>query len=68
MHFNCKQYKQSLQDTGDMALQNVTVEERCPTVSDIIDIQISNYINIAANDCEYSGSEEELIVNYIRTF
>ena len=34
LYLNSEQYKQRLQDTGDMALKNVIVEEQFLTVAD----------------------------------
>ena len=49
-------------DTGDMALKNVTDEDKCPTVAEILEIPIYNYITLDANNYGYSGSAEYLIV------
>ena len=35
-----------------------------PTVADLMDSPLAQYITLAANDCGYSGTAEELIVNY----
>ena len=48
-----------------MVLQRVTVEEQCPIVADLLESPIFKYITLAKNNCECSGTEEELIVNYI---
>ena len=52
-------------DTGDMALKNVTDEDKCPTVAEILEIPIYNYITLDANNYGYSGTEEYIIVNYV---
>ena len=52
-------------DINNMALKNVTVEEQCPTVADILTITIANYINLAVNNCGYSSAVENLIVHYV---
>ena len=49
-----------------MALQNVTVEEQCPTVAELLASPISKYITLAKNNCGYSGTAEYLIFNYVR--
>ena len=67
MHLNYKKYNQRLWDTGDTALQNLRAEEQCPTVAETLAIPIYEYINIIANDCGYSGTAEEIIVNYVHT-
>ena len=51
MRLNYKQYHQCLRNTGDMVLQNVTVEEKCPTV--FWESPIDRYIIIAVNNCGY---------------
>ena len=50
-----------------MALKTITVEDQCPEVADILAGEISKYINLHRNKCGYSGTVEELIVNYIHT-
>ena len=49
-----------------MNLNSIHLEESIPTITELLDIPISNYITLAANDCGYSGTAEELIVNYVR--
>ena len=49
-------------------LENLTVEEHCLTVADLLEGPIAKYIALAANNCGYSGTSEELIVNYFHTF
>ena len=66
--FNYKKYKHLLQDTGDTALRNVTVEEKCPTVADILASSIAKYITLARNKCGYSGTAEDLKVNHVNPF
>ena len=36
-----------------------------PTVAELMDSPLAQYITLAANDCGYSATEEELIVNYV---
>jgi hypothetical protein len=36
-----------------------------PTVADFMVSPLAQYITLAANDCGYSGTAEELIVNYV---
>ena len=65
---NYKQYKHSLHENGDMSLQSMMVEDKCPTVAKLMDSPLAKYIIIASNDCGYGGTTEELIVNYIHLF
>ena len=36
-----------------------------PTIKEWLDIPISKFIALDANDCEYSGTSEDLIVNHV---
>ena len=65
MSFNCKQYKPSLCENGDMSLQSIMFGQQCPTLADLTSIKLAKYITIDANNCVYGGTAEELIVNYI---
>ena len=51
-----------------MALQNVAVEEQCPTIAEILASPIDKYITLVVNNCGYSGTSEDLIVNYVHPF
>ena len=41
------------------------IEDSLPFISDLINSPLSKYITLAANDCEYDGTAEELIVQYV---
>ena len=56
MCLNYKQYNQRLQDNGDMAFQNVTVEEECPTIDGILASPLAQCITFVANNFGYSGT------------
>jgi hypothetical protein len=60
-----KQYRRSLQSSGDRALQMMSIEDSLPSISDLINSPLSKYITLAANDCGYNGTAEELIVQYV---
>ena len=60
-----KQYRRSLQSNGDRALQMMSLEDSLPSISDLINSPLSKYITLAANDCGYDGTAEELIVQYV---
>jgi hypothetical protein len=60
-----KQYQQSLQSSGDWALQLVSIEDNLPSISDLINSPLSKYITLAENDCGYDGTAKELIVSYV---
>ena len=65
MRLNYKQHKRSLLENGDMALNDMSLVDQCSTVAELIASPLAKYITLAANDCEYSGTAEELIVNYV---
>ena len=60
-----RQYRRQLKDESYMTLYSMHLEEIIPTINEILDSPISNYISLAKNDCGYSGTAEELIVNYV---
>ena len=62
---NYKQYKRCLADDSRKSLNNMSVSEHCPTVAELSASPIAKYITLAANDCGYSGTAEELIVNHV---
>ena len=37
-----------------------------PTVAELMDSPLASYITLAANNCGYSGTAEELIKSYVR--
>ena len=43
----------------------MTLTDKIPTVADPMNSPLAKYITLAANDCGYSGTAEELIVSYI---
>ena len=60
-----KQYRRQLRENGDESLAMMTMTESVPTVVELMDSPLAKYIKLAANDCGYRGTEEELIVNYV---
>ncbi len=62
---NYKQYKLLLRDQGDTSLNKMRVEESCPTIAELLASPLAEFITLAANDCGYSGTAKELIVNYV---
>ena len=63
-----RQYRRQLKDESFMTLNSMHLEESIPTITELLDSPISKYITLAANDCGYSGTAEELIVNYAHPF
>jgi hypothetical protein len=43
----------------------MSIEDRVPSISNLINGPLSKYITLAANDCGYDGTAEELIVSYV---
>ena len=39
-----------------------------PTIQELLDSPISNFITLDANECGYEGTTEDLIVNYVHPF
>ena len=60
-----KQYRQSLQSSGDWALKLMLLEDSLPSISDLINSPLSKYITLAANNCGYNGTAEEVMVQYV---
>ena len=48
-----------------MTLKYMHLTDSIPTIVELPDSQISNFINMAINDCGYKGTTEYLIVNYV---
>ena len=48
-----------------MSLSMLTLTNGIPTVAEWMDSPLAKYITLAANDCGYGGTGEELIVSYV---
>ena len=48
-----------------MQLSNTHIQDCIPTIQELLNSPLSNFITLAANDCGYSGTAEDLIVNYV---
>ena len=46
----------------------MTLTDKIPTVADLMNSPLAKYITLAANDCGYSGTVDELIVTYVHPF
>lgn len=51
-----------------MALQSQHLEQEIPSIEDLLDSPLSKFITFAANDCGYSGTTKDLVVNWIHPF
>jgi hypothetical protein len=71
-----KQYCRGLRDDGDASLAVMGLTEASfsnfefradgiPTFAKLLESTLAKYITLAANDCGYSGTAEELIVSYV---
>ena len=60
-----KQYHRRLKENGDLLLSMLSMTDGIPTVAELMDSPLAKYITLAANDCGYSGTAEELIVTYV---
>ncbi len=60
-----KQYHHRLKENGDLPSSMLSMNDGIPTVAELMDNSLAKYITLAANDCGYSGSAEELIVDYV---
>jgi hypothetical protein len=60
-----KQYRRTLKENGNESLSMMTMTDGIPTVADLMDSPLAKYITLAANDCEYGGTAEELIVSNV---
>ena len=48
-----------------MTLNYIHLVDIIPTISELLDSPIFNFIALAANDFVYSGNIEDLIINYV---
>ena len=62
---NYKQYLASFRQSSDMALMLLTLNKTIPTIADLLARSLAKYITLAANDCGYSVTAQELIVLYV---
>ena len=63
-----KQRRRALRDEGDEGLNRMSLAEASdgiPTIAELMESPLAKYITLAANDCGYSGTAEELIVSYV---
>jgi hypothetical protein len=62
---NYKQYLASFRRSSDMTLMSLTLDKTIPTIADLLARSLAKYITLAANDCGYSDTAQELIVLYV---
>lgn len=54
-----------LKEESNMTVNLVNLDDSIPTIKELLDSQISKFITLAANDCGYSGTSEDLVVKYV---
>ena len=54
--------------TADLQMNRMQMDDDTPTVDALLKSPLARFIKLAANDCGYSGSTKELIVNWIHPF
>ena len=62
---NYKRYRCRLEDDTSMALNSMNLLDSIPTIYELLDTPIYNFVNLSENNCGYSGTTEYLIVNYL---
>ncbi len=62
---NYKQYLASFRLSSDMALMTLPLDKTIPTIADLLASPLAQYITLAANECGYGGTAQELIVSYV---
>ena len=48
-----------------MTSNSMRLADSIPTIQELLDSPISNFITLAANDCGYEGTTKDPIVNYV---
>ena len=48
-----------------MTLNSMHIADSMPTIAELLDNPISNFVTLAPNDCGYEGTTDDLIVNYV---
>ena len=60
-----KQRKRKLRKGGDYALNKMDSKDKIPTLADLMENIVARLITLAANDCSYEGTTNELIFNWV---
>ena len=48
-----------------MPLNSMHLDDSIPNITELLDSPISKFITLAANDCGYEGTTQDLIFNYV---
>ena len=62
-----KQWKRKLLEGGYAALNKMSLENKIPTVANLMEITLARFITLAANGCGYQGTTKEFIVNWVHS-
>ena len=54
-----------MKDESSITMNSMHLADIIPTIQELLDSPISNFINLAANDCGFEGKGEDLILNYV---
>ena len=64
-HLNYRQWKNKLREGRDSALNNMSLENKIPTVADLMESTLDIFITLVVNYCGNEGTIKELIVNWV---
>ena len=51
-----------------MTVNSMHLDDSIQTIKELLDSPVSKFITLAANDCGYPGTSEDLIVNHVHPF
>ena len=62
---NYKRYRSQLKDDSNKTVNYMHLDDIIPTIKELLESQISKFITLAENDCGYSETSEDIIVNHV---
>ena len=62
---NYKRYIGQFKDEINMTVNSMHLDDIIPTIKELLESQISKFITLAKNDCGYSETSEDIIVNHV---
>ena len=62
---NYKQYRRQLNYEISITLKSMQLADIIPTIAELLDSPIYNFITLSENNCGYEGTTEDLIVSYV---
>ena len=63
---NYKQCSSQFKDGSTKTVNLMHLDDSIPNIKELLDSPISRFITLDANDCGYSGTSEDLMVNHVR--